>query len=95
MPVLMLSRYLVSARVGHLDQVFHTFAYLKRYETSTMVFDDTEPLFDERRFKVCDWAEYYPDAQEVLPPNLPEPRGGGVVTTCFVDADHAMISFGG
>ena len=37
MPVSMLSRYLVSAREGHLDQVYHVFAYLKTHETSTMV----------------------------------------------------------
>jgi hypothetical protein len=70
MPVSMLLRYLVSARIGHLDQVFHMFAYLKRYyETSTMLFDDTEPEFDERRFKECDWSEYYPNAKEALPPD--------------------------
>jgi hypothetical protein len=51
MPVSMLSRYLVSASKGHLDQVFHVFAYLKTHETSTMLFDDTEPDFDNRRFK--------------------------------------------
>jgi hypothetical protein len=89
MPVSMLSRYLVSARVGHLDQVFHIFAYLKRYETSTMVFDDTEPDFDERRFKECNWSEYYPDAKEVLPPDMPIARGRPIVMSCFVDADHA------
>jgi hypothetical protein len=89
MPVSMLSRYLVSAREGHMDQVFHTFAYLKRYETSTMVFDDTEPEFDERRFKECDWSEYYPDAKEVLPPDMPVARGKLVVMSCFVVADPA------
>ena len=89
MPVSMLSRYLVAARVGHLDQVFHMFAYLKRYETSTMVFDDTEPEFDERRFKECDWSEYYPDATEAVPSDMPTPRGKSVVMSCFVDADHA------
>ncbi len=75
MPVLMLSRYLVAARDGHLDQVFHIFAYLKKYDTSTMVFDNTEPDFDERRFKACDWTEYYPDAKEAMPRDMPKPRG--------------------
>ena len=27
--------------------------------------------------------------EEVLPPDMPEPRGKSVVMTCFVDADHA------
>ena len=89
MPVSMLSRYLVTAREGHLEQVFHVFAYLKSHERSTMVFDDTEPNFDERRFKTCDWSEYYPNAVEKIPRDMPVARGKPVVMSCFVDADHA------
>ena len=54
-----------------------------------MVFDDTEPEYDECRFKVRDWSEFYPDAKEALPPNAPAPRGQSVTTSCFVDTDHA------
>ena len=89
MQVSMLSRYLVAARSGHLDQLFHIFAYLKRDDASTMVFDDTEPTFDESRFKVCDWHEYYPDAKEAIPKDIPSSRGRSVIMSCFVDADHA------
>ena len=87
--VSMLSRYVVSPREGHLQQVFHLFAYLKHHKRSRMVFDDTEPVFDESSFKVCDWAEFYPEAEEAIPHNTPEARGNGVVTSAFVDADHA------
>ena len=89
MPVSLLSRYLVSARQGHLEQVFHIFAYLKHHPRSTMVFDDTIPTFRGERFVHCDWTEFYPDAMEAIPGNMPNPRGKHVVTTCFVDADHA------
>jgi hypothetical protein len=89
MPVSMLSRYLVSAREGHLDQVFHVFAYLKTHETSTMMFDDTEPEFDDHRFKDSDWSEYYPDVVETISIYRPKPRGKAVMFSCFVDADHA------
>jgi hypothetical protein len=88
-PTSMLSRYTVSPRVGHLQQVFHIFAYLKHHTRSKMVFDDTEPLFDESRFNVCDWSEFYPDAEEAVPHNTPMERGKAVVTSCFVDSDHA------
>ena len=54
-----------------------------------MVFDDTRPSFDLARFQKCDWSEYYPGAQEVIPPNMPEPRGKEVTMSCYVDADHA------
>jgi hypothetical protein len=87
--VAMLSRHSVAPRRGHLEQVFHIFAYLKRYERSTMVFDDNLPHFDETRFVRCDWTEFYPGAKEVEPPNAPELRGKSITMSCYVDADHA------
>jgi len=87
--VAQLSRFTCAPRQGHLEQVFHVFAYLKNFTRSTMVFDDTMPSFDGSRFQPCDWSEYYPGAQEVLPPNAPEERGKQVRMTCYVDADHA------
>jgi hypothetical protein len=89
MPVSLLSRFLAAPRKGHLEQALHVFAYLKRYNRSTMVFDDTEPSFDESRFIKADWMSSYPDAMEVIPPNAPEARGREVTLSCFVDADHA------
>jgi hypothetical protein len=91
MPVSLMSQYLVSAREGHLQQLalFHVFAYLKQYDRSTMVFDDTEPRYDPRRFASQDWLKYYSDAKEAIPENMPEPRGKPVMMTCFVNADHA------
>jgi hypothetical protein len=75
MPVSIMSRYLVSAREGHLEQVFHIFAYLKHHPRSTMVFDDTVPTYRGGRFLKCDWSEFYPNAAEAIPENKPEPRG--------------------
>ena len=88
-PVSLMSRYLVSPREGHLQEIFHLFGYLKCKHRSTLVFDDTEPTFENALFKECDWKEFYPDAAEGIPSNAPEARGKSVSTTCFVDADHA------
>ena len=85
----LLARFQANPRVGHLEQMFHVFAYLKKYNRSRLVFDWTEPELDESVFKQCDWKDYYPDAKEPIPPNAPEPRGKSVTTTAFVDADHA------
>ena len=38
-------------REGHLTQLFHMFAYLKKKHNSRMVFDPSYPLVDEERFK--------------------------------------------
>jgi hypothetical protein len=54
-----------------------------------MVFDETEPAIDQSRFRVVDWSEFYPGAEEAIPQDMPEPRGCSVVTSCFVDSDHA------
>jgi hypothetical protein len=85
----MLARYCVSPRLGHLDQALHIFAYLKRKSSCSMVFDYRQPEIDETIFRQCDWTSQYPGAQEAIPPNMPEPRGRSVTTTCYVDADHA------
>ena len=69
--------------------MFHIFAYLKAHDRSTLVFDDTDPSFDGDRFNKCDWSEFYPDAAEAIPTDMPEPRGKSVSMSCFVDADHA------
>lgn len=89
MAVSLLSRYLAQAREGHLQQAYHIFAYLKKYNRSKLVFDDIEPDIDDSAFTRCDWSEFYPEVDEVLPPDAPEPLGRLVTMTCFVDADHA------
>jgi hypothetical protein len=84
-----LSRYLVAPRQGHLEQVLHVFAFLKRHPKSKIVFDDYTPPLAGLGYQAHDWSELYPGAAEVLPHNMPEARGRTVMTTCFVDADHA------
>ena len=51
---------------------------------------DSSPVkWVESRFQPRDWSDFYPDAREELPPNMPEPRGKPVQINCYVDADHA------
>jgi len=62
---------------------------LKAHLRSRIILDDTTPRVDESRFPKVDWKAFYPDAQEAIPSNAPEPLGNPVVLSCFVDADHA------
>lgn len=84
-----LSHYLAAPRVGHLEQVFHIFAFVKAHDRSRLVLYDAELTIDDAKFVKVNWAGYYPDAAEAIPTNAPEPLGNAVGTTCFVDADHA------
>jgi hypothetical protein len=54
-----------------------------------MVFDETVPAINQLHFRVVDWSEFYPDTEEAIPWDAPELRGVSVVTSCFVDFDHA------
>jgi len=84
-----LSQYLVNPRQGHLQAVYHIYAFLKRHKRGTMVFDDNVFQFSSADFPEFDWFEFYGDVQEAIPPNAPEPRGNSVQMNVFVDANHA------
>jgi hypothetical protein len=88
-PVSLLSRYLVSPREGHLQQAYRIFTYLKQFNRPALVFNDSEPKISADNFHCCDWSSQYLGATEKVPPDAPEALGHSVVTTCYVDADHA------
>ena len=92
--VSMLSSYQAAPREGHLDQVYHIFAYPKNKPKLTLYFDPSLPNIDPSWATGDDaqtFRETYRDAQEELPPDhmMPEPRGRPISTTAFVDASHA------
>ena len=90
--VSMMSSHLALPREGHLAQVFHIFAYLKKYHNTEMVFDPSDPVVDGAQFERRDWttSEFgHLEGKEVMPPNMPEPRGLGFIMRAKVDADHA------
>ena len=68
MPVSFFSQYLAQAREGHLNQAFHIFDYLKQYNQSKIVFDDSFTEIDESSFHVCARTQFYPYEKEALPP---------------------------
>jgi hypothetical protein len=85
----LLSSYLAMPRVGHFEQALHMFGYLKSHQKRKLAFDPAHPAIDENRFQTCDWGEFCRDASEVIPGNMPLPRGNCMSTHCFVDANHA------
>jgi hypothetical protein len=85
-----LASHMALTRQGHLEAVFHIFAYLKEQHNYLLALDPTYPEIDDGKFNVgADWKEMYPGAEEMIPPNMPEPRGLELVLRLFVDSDHA------
>ena len=72
--VSMLSSCLALPREGHLEQLFHIFAYLKKKHNTEMVFDPSYPVIDKAKFERQDWSNtvYGDKLKEDLPPNMPK-----------------------
>ena len=77
-------------RIGHLEQVYNIFSYLKSKHNAEMIFDPTESEIDDNQFEREDWSSsVYMNAKETLPANMPESRSFGFKIRAFVDSDHA------
>eukprot|EP00978_Attheya_sp_CCMP212_P000920 scaffold1962_cov61-Attheya_sp.AAC.1 len=61
-------------RRGHLDAIFHIYAYLEKKHNSTMVFDPSYPEIDMNSFKECEWKTFCGDVHEAIPTNAPQAR---------------------
>ena len=85
--VSIMASYCAAPRVGHLDAVFHIVAYLKQHSRSHIVFDPAYVNHVEPERP--DWRDFYADAKEPNPPDMPEPLGKPIQITAFVDSDHA------
>ena len=85
----LMSTHLALPREGHLEQVLHIVGYLKAHQKMRILFDPAYPKVKENWFQEYEWFDFYKDAEEAIPPNMPEARGNNVIITCFVDANHA------
>jgi Reverse transcriptase (RNA-dependent DNA polymerase) len=85
--VSIMASYAAAPRRGHFDAVLHIFSFLDLHRRSRMVFDSSYVPVDDG--PDLDWSDFYPNAEEAIPPNAPEAYGNSVEIVCFVDADHA------
>jgi hypothetical protein len=91
--VSMFSTYLCLPREGHLEAVFHVFAYLGLHQNARVLFDPTYPAVDMGTFIKTDWKSMYGGVKEMIPSDAPVPRGKEVDLCLFVDSDHAGEKF--
>ena len=85
-----MSMHLAMTRIGHLQELFRVFWYLKADPKRKLAFDPDHPMVDERQFKRYDWHEFYRGVKEAIPGDMPTSRGNAASTHCFVDADLAV-----
>ena len=86
--VSLLLSHLALPRIGHLQQVYHIFGYLKLSPRRRLFFDLDYPKILEGRFQRFDWIDFYKGVKEDISIDMPESRGNPVEVHCFVDASH-------
>ena len=91
-----LSQHLCAPREGHLQAVYKIFRYLQKNmdkNPGRLVFDPLLEYTDEKIFDgtptTQDWIDFYPDAEEAMPRNMPTPLGRAILVKAYVDANHA------
>jgi hypothetical protein len=77
------------SREGHLEDVFHVFAYLGLHHNTIVVFDPTYLSVDMGTFINTDWNSMYGDVKEMIPSDATIYRVNEVDMRMFVDSDHA------
>ena len=78
-------------REGHLLQLYHIFAYLKKCHNSELDFNPNDREIDYSLFQLqdCEASEFGLLEEEVLN-NAPQPMGMGfTMVAYYVDSDHA------
>jgi hypothetical protein len=89
--VSLLSQYEANPGVGHLEALYHVFAYMKSHLViGHVAFDPKTPVVDKLAFNNgADWKEFYGKVPEELPPKMPKQWGQRITISAFVDANHA------
>ena len=85
----LMARFAAAPRTDHLTHLLGVFAYVKKHLQSRLVFDYRTRDWSKIAWLEHDWRDYYPDAQEAIPSNAPQPRGKAVQINMFCDASHA------
>jgi hypothetical protein len=85
-----MSSFKMLPKEGHLKAVKRILSYLKTFPKGRVIIDTSYP--DHSMYLVEDhsnWIEFYPDASEEVPKDLPPEKGPRVRMTVDVDAEHA------
>jgi hypothetical protein len=85
-----MSRFNMLPREGHLKAVKRILLYLKTFPKGRVIIGFSYP--DHSMYPVEDhsnWMEFYPDASEEIPKDLPPEKRPRIRMTVYVDADHA------
>eukprot|EP00957_Ditylum_brightwellii_P070971 5393211-Ditylum_brightwellii.AAC.1 len=91
-----LSRFAACPRKGHMERAIYVFGYLKKKPNRRIKMDSRDPIIvkngAEGQLDVdlsAQLRDQYPEAEEEVDKNVPEPLFDELAITAYVDSDHA------
>jgi hypothetical protein len=86
-----LARYSAGPREGHFKAAQRIYGYLRKFPDGKILVDISTPSIrkEAKITKGLNWLEFYPDASEDVPSDMPKATGLMATVTVYVDADHA------
>ena len=84
-----MARFSMAPREGHLIALKRVFGYLRTFPNGELLVNPKPFKHAPPKGKGTNWTEFYPDAEEELPPDQPTPLDTKAQITIYVDADHA------
>ena len=93
--IMTMSRFRVAPKAGHLDRVKRIYGYLREHNHGAIRVRTGIPDYSDLPDQEYDWMyTVYGDVSEDIPTDAPEPLGGEVVITSYVDANlyHDLIT---
>ena len=93
--VMTMSGFRVAPRQGHLERVRRICGYLAKMKQGCIRVRTGEPDYSGIPEQHYDWARtVYGNVEEVIPNDIPTPKGKRVITTAYVDANlyHDLIT---
>ena len=74
---------------GYFKAIKRVFSYLKKNLSRKILIDPGPHSLPTHEKQDYDWSEFYPNTEEEIPPDRPNPKGNPAHITCYVDTDHA------
>ena len=93
--VMTMSGFRVAPRQGHLDRVRRICGFLAKMKHGFIRIRTEEPDYSDIPEQHYDWARsVYGNVEEVIPSDIPTPKGKRVVPTTYVDANlyHDLVT---
>jgi hypothetical protein len=90
-----LSSFHTMPRRGHLERTKQIYGYLWKMKEARIRVLTNEPDFSDFQDPEYDWSSYvYGDVKEIIPMDIPEPKGKYITLSHYFDANlyHNMIT---